>query len=180
MRCRLSLTAALASVVVAGCGHRSGAGETTPEPSASGQLRNATGEAVGVVAFTERPGGLTLSVSVGGLTPGLHGMHLHETGACSAPDFRSAGGHFNPEGRRHGRRNPDGPHAGDLPNLRVGDDGSADTAFIVDRAFIGTGARSLFHPGGTALVLHAGPDDERTDPSGGSGERVACAVLEPG
>jgi Cu-Zn family superoxide dismutase len=132
-----------------------------------------------VATLVDTAGALRLAVSVGGLTPGPHGLHVHAAGSCTPPSFASAGGHFNPEGRQHGRLNPSGPHLGDLPNLVVGPDGSADTSFAVSQAER-SGPRSLQQPGGTSVVIHAGPDDERTDPSGGSGDRVACAVLEPG
>jgi Cu-Zn family superoxide dismutase len=118
-------------------------------------------------------------VSVSGLTPGPHGIHIHEQGACTGPDFGSAGGHLNPAGRQHGLENPAGPHAGDLPNLLVDADGSADTIFAVSPDLL-AGGEGLFHVGGTAVVVHAERDDQHTDPSGGSGARVACGVVERG
>jgi Cu-Zn family superoxide dismutase len=144
---------------------------------ASGTLRNAAGERIGVATLTDTAGALLLGVSVGELSPGPHGMHFHAQGTCTPPDFTSAGPHFNPEGRKHGRLNPDGPHQGDLPNLIAGPDGAADTTFTLSADLAGNGPRSLLQPGGASLVIHAGPDDERTDPSGNSGDRVACAVL---
>jgi Cu-Zn family superoxide dismutase len=125
-------------------------------------------------------GTLNLGVSAAQLKPGPHGLHIHAQGTCTPPDFASAGPHFNPERREHGRLNPNGPHQGDLPNLIVGPDGSADTTFTVPAELALPGPRSVLPPGGTAIVIHADADDEHTDPSGGSGERVACAVLEPG
>jgi Cu-Zn family superoxide dismutase len=169
------LVAALAS---AGCSRAGGAGERGPEPMASGTFRNAAGERIGVATLTDTTGALELSVSVAQLSPGLHGLHFHAMGICTPPDFKSASTHFDPEGRKHGRLNPEGPHLGDLPNLLVGDDGSADTTFVIARELAGGGPRSLFQPGGSALVIHADPDDERTDPSGNSGDRIACAVLK--
>jgi Cu-Zn family superoxide dismutase len=121
---------------------------------------------------TDTAGVLRLAVSVGGLAPGPHGMHIHARGECAAPDFASAGAHFNPENKQHGRLNPAGPHLGDLPNLVVGADGSADTSLALPSGLLGPDVHSL--------VFHARPDDERTDPSGNSGDRVACAVLQPG
>jgi len=171
----------LASVLLAAaCSPSGGAGHPTPEAVASGTLRNVAGEAIGVATLTDTSGTLRLSLRVAQLFPGPHGLHFHSRGACTSPDFASAGGHFNPEGRKHGRLNPEGPHLGDLPNLIVGPDGSADTSFMVPRELAGTGPRSLLQPGGTALIVHAGADDERTDPSGNSGDRIACAVIEPG
>jgi Cu-Zn family superoxide dismutase len=173
---------ALASLLVAvlagaGCSRAGTAGKSGPEPLASGTFRNAAGERIGVATLTDTTGALKLGVSVAELSPGPHGLHFHTMGSCTPPDFKSASAHFNPDDRKHGRLNPDGPHLGDLPNLLVGPDGSADTTFVIARELAGGGSRSLFQPGGSALVIHAGPDDERTDPSGNSGERVACAVI---
>ncbi len=167
------------ALAAAGCS-RPGTGQPGPEPIASGTLRNAAGERIGVATLTDSTGTLYLGLSVAQLSPGPHGLHLHAQGVCSAPDFTSAGAHFNPDSRKHGRLNPEGPHLGDLPNLLVGAEGSIDTSFAVPTDLARPGPRSLLRPGGVALVIHAGPDDERTDPSGGSGARVACAVLEPG
>lgn len=168
------------ALIGAGCSRPGGAGRPGPEPVASGTFRNAAGERVGVATLTDTSGALQLGVSVAQLAPGPHGLHIHAQGTCTPPDFASAGPHFNPDGRKHGRLNPEGPHAGDLPNLIVGPDGTADTSFAVPTDLAGTGPRSLLQPGGTALVIHAGADDERTDPSGNSGDRVACAEIEPG
>jgi superoxide dismutase, Cu-Zn family len=150
-----------------------------PPPAATATLIDSTGGRVGVATFSQVAGGARLGVSVSGLTPGLHGIHIHEQGACTRPDFASAGGHLNPAHRQHGLENPDGPHAGDLPNLRVEDDGSADTIFAVSPDLLG-GEGLLFGAGGTAVVVHAEEDDQRTDPSGGSGARMACGVVERG
>jgi Cu-Zn family superoxide dismutase len=169
----------VSALLLAACSGGKPPGTPGPAAIAAGPFRNAGGERVGVATVTDTAGTLRLAVSVGGLTPGPHGIHVHAQGTCTPPAFTSAGSHFNPDGRKHGRLNPAGPHLGDLPNLIAGRDGSADTSFVL--AGVETsGPRSLVQPGGTSVVIHAGPDDERTDPSGGSGERVACAVLEPG
>ena len=105
-------------------------------------------------------------------------MHIHETGACTPPDFTSAGGHFNPASKRHGLLNPEGPHAGDLPNLLVREDGSADTTLTVSPSLLTEGPGSMIGPQKRALVIHADPDDQKTDPSGNSGARVVCGVIE--
>jgi Cu-Zn family superoxide dismutase len=178
----MTTSGALAALLVAvlagtGCSRAGSAGRSNPEPLASGTFRNAAGERIGVASLTDTAGALKLGVSVAELSPGPHGLHFHAMGSCTPPDFKSASSHFNPEGRKHGRLNPEGPHLGDLPNLLVGADGSADTTFVIARELAG-GPRSLFQPGGSALVIHAGPDDERTDPSGNSGDRVACAVIQ--
>jgi Cu-Zn family superoxide dismutase len=169
----------LAVILLAACSAGMAPGTPGPAALAAGPFRDAGGERVGVATLTDTAGNLGLAVSVAGLTPGLHGLHIHAVGTCTPPDFSSAGSHFNPAGRQHGRLNPSGPHLGDLPNLLVGSDGSADTSFALS-GVEASGPRSLLPPGGTSVVIHAGPDDERTDPSGGSGARVACAVLEPG
>lgn len=155
-------------------------GVPLPPPAATATLMDSTGARVGVATFSVVDSGARLGVSVSGLTPGEHGIHIHEQGACTAPDFASAGGHLNPTGRQHGLENPAGPHAGDLPNLRVEADGSADTIFTISPDLIAGGEGPLFHPGGTAVVVHAGQDDQHTDPSGGSGARVACGVVKRG
>ena len=121
-----------------------------------------------------------LKVKVTDLTPGNHGIHVHAVGMCEAPEFKTAGGHFNPTGKKHGLDNPEGHHGGDLPNLSVGADGHGTLTTTLEGLTLGAGDTSLFHAGGTALVVHADPDDEKTDPSGNSGARVACGVVSKG
>lgn len=175
-----ALTGALAILVVAAACSRGSTDGPNPKPFASGTFLNAAGDRVGLATLTDSAGTVRLGVSASQLSPGAHGLHFHARGTCTPPDFTSAGPHFNPDGRKHGRLSPEGPHLGDLPNLIAGPDGSADTSFTVARDLAGPGARSLVQPGGTALVIHAQADDERTDPSGNSGDRVACAVIERG
>jgi Cu-Zn family superoxide dismutase len=167
-------------VVLAACSHAGPGHGPGPAAIASGTLRDAAGERVGVATVTDTAGVLRLALSVGGLSPGLHGVHIHAAGQCTPPDFASASTHFNPTGAEHGLLNQRGPHLGDLPNLLAGPDGSADTSFALPRDLPASGAGSLLQPGGTSVVIHAEADDGRTDPSGNSGDRVACAVLEPG
>lgn len=155
-------------------------GVPLPPPAASATLMDSAGARVGVATFSVVDSGVRLGVSVSGLTPGQHGIHIHERGDCTTPDFASAGPHLNPAGRQHGLENPDGPHAGDLPNLKVEADGSADTIFALSRDLLAGGEGPLFHVGGTAVVVHAERDDQHTDPSGGSGARVACGVVKRG
>ena len=107
----------------------------------------------------------------------MHGIHVHAVGKCDAPDFMSAGGHFNPTMHQHGLDNPQGSHAGDMTNLTVASDGSASVDYLLKDASLASGANSLFGPDGTALVIHADMDDEKTDPSGNSGARIACGVI---
>jgi len=175
-----AVTGLLATLTLAAACSRGSTAGTSPRPFASGTFRDTAGDRVGLATLTDSAGAVRLGVSVSQLSPGPHGLHFHAQGTCTPPDFTSAGPHFNPDGRKHGRLNPEGPHLGDLPNLVAGPDGSADTSFTVAHDLAGPGTRSLLQPGGTALVIHAKPDDERTDPSGNSGDRVACAVIEPG
>jgi Cu-Zn family superoxide dismutase len=119
---------------------------------------------------------LNISVALAGLTPGTHGVHLHMTGSCEAPDFQSAGGHLDPGGREHGTENPQGAHLGDLPNVMIGANG-AGTVSATLRQPRAAALAAIFDADGTAVVVHEGADDYRTDPSGNSGERVACGVF---
>jgi superoxide dismutase, Cu-Zn family len=152
---------------------------------AGGTLIDGSGRAIGSVLLQETAGAVTVRVALNGsdvVKPGLHGIHFHAVGKCDGPDFMSAGAHFNPTGKKHGLNNPQGPHAGDLPNLPI----DASTATQGGYAWITTttlvtlspGPSSLFDADGTALVIHANPDDEMTDPAGNSGGRIACAVLQ--
>lgn len=142
------------------------------------ELRNDKGEVVGAAAFVEAPYGVMILLEASGLRPGQHGLHIHEMGRCDPPDFASAGSHFNPRGKRHGLMIMEGPHVGDLPNLVAGPDGSARTEVYLPHATLGAGTNSLAHPNGTALVIHADPDDQRTHPGGNAGARIACGVIE--
>ncbi|MBR9989850.1 MAG: superoxide dismutase family protein [Gemmatimonadetes bacterium] len=142
------------------------------------QLMNSAGVQVGVAHVAQVGTGVEVHVHISGLQPGSeHGLHFHENGSCGAPTFESAGGHFNPTNTQHGLDNPQGPHMGDMPNIRAGDDGVADTTFVKPDTQLRGGESSLQRSGGIALVVHAGRDDQRTDPSGNSGARIACGVL---
>ena len=144
---------------------------------AKADLVDAKGASVGTAVFTQKAKGVELDLNVSGLTPGQHGFHIHNVGKCDAPDFASAGPHFNPEGKQHGWDNPQGHHMGDLQNLTVGADGKAHVRVMVPGVTLGEGPNSLFHEGGTALVIHAKPDDGKSDPAGNAGPRVACGVI---
>ncbi len=178
MRRLLSLSlfaAGLAALVPLSFGSSGG----EPPPEARAVLRNAEGEEVGVVRFKETAAGVQLSVRIDGLPPGIRALHIHEAGSCRPPGFESAGGHFNPTGARHGFLNPEGPHAGDLPNFTVEEDGTAEFTITTGRVTLREGEKnSLFPEGGTSLVVHLDPDDYLTDPAGRAGERIACGVIE--
>ncbi len=141
--------------------------------TATAQLVTATGQPAGRATVTEVAGGLRVTLDARGLPPGTHGAHLHTVGACAPPDFASAGGHWNPAGTKHGSMNPAGPHAGDLPNLIVGQDGRGTLGVVL----AGATMSGLLDADGAATVVHANPDDLVTDPSGNSGGRIACGVL---
>ncbi len=146
--------------------------------SARAQLKDAQANVVGTATLSEVPGGVRLTLRVNGLTPGEHGFHIHAVGKCEPPGFMSAGAHFNPYGEHHGLANPAGPHAGDFQNLKVGSDGTGSLDTTDSLVTLKEGSSSLFPPGGTSLIIHADPDDEKTDPAGNSGARVACGVIE--
>ena len=139
-------------------------------------LRTPAGQLVARAMVYQTPAGLAVRVQAQGLAPGHYGAHLHAVGRCEGPDFASAGPHWNPTDRHHGTLNPDGHHLGDLPNLDVAADGGGRVEFTITGAEM-TGAMGLFDADGAAIVIHAAPDDYRTDPSGNSGARIACAVL---
>ncbi|WP_420812013.1 superoxide dismutase family protein [Parasphingorhabdus marina] len=125
----------------------------------------------------EGDGGLILRIDATGLTPGAKGVHIHAVGQCEGPDFTSAGGHWNPEGSEHGFDNPRGAHKGDIVNLDVGPDGTGMLESTVDGATLKEGPNALLDEDGAAFVVHEGPDDFVTDPSGNSGARIACGVF---
>ena len=142
-------------------------------------LRDSTGREVARATLIERSEGVVISIEGSGLPPGEHGFHIHDAGECHPPDFKSAAGHFNPEGKEHGFENPRGSHAGDLPNLAVGDDGKVKTQRLARGVTLsGTGKTSLLKPGGTSLVIHEKPDDYKTDPDGSAGKRIACGAIQ--
>jgi superoxide dismutase, Cu-Zn family len=146
--------------------------------TAHANLIDSTGKSIGKATLTQTSGGVRIKATLSGLPPGTHGMHIHTVGKCDAPDFKTAGGHFNPDMKKHGMNNPDGMHAGDLPNIEVGQDGKAKVSVLAAHVTLDPGDHSLFHDGGTSLVIHEKADDYMTDPSGNSGNRIACGVIE--
>ena len=139
-------------------------------------LVNSAGQTIGSVRAWETAGGVSFHISASGLPHGLHGVHVHAVGRCDPPDFTTAGPHWNPAGKKHGMNNPAGPHAGDLPNVEVAANGVLGATVTL----AGASMAALLDADGSALVIHAGADDYKTDPSGNSGGRVACAVIQPG
>jgi len=144
---------------------------------AKADLLDAHGTPVGTATFTDKADGVELELKAFNLPPGLHGFHIHAVGKCEAPDFQTAGPHFNPEGKKHGLDSPQGHHLGDMQNLDIGGGGEGRIKILVHGITLDEGAKSLFHEGGTSLVIHDKPDDEVTDPSGNSGARIACGVI---
>jgi Cu-Zn family superoxide dismutase len=175
-------TLALAALVGAGFG--CAAGGQTPAaravtPAAPGiTIIDTHGKNVGTGSLLGSQFGSVLSLQLSGLPPGMHGLHVHQGAACDPPAFASAGAHLNPTGKQHGSLNPQGPHAGDLPNLNVHADGTLDTTFTLTGELAKPGVMSAGSPART-LVIHAKQDDLKTDPSGNSGDRIACGVIRP-
>jgi Cu-Zn family superoxide dismutase len=175
------ITAAVATLVAAACASTP---REAPDPvvqgpaAASAQLRDPGGRTVAAASASEVGDGLRVRVEASGLAPGVYGAHLHAVGRCDSPSFESAGPHWNPGNREHGRDNPRGQHLGDLPNLLVGTDGRGSFEFTIPGATISNGPRRLLDADGASVLLHARPDDYRTDPSGNSGARIACGVLD--
>lgn len=155
----------------------------TPIGAAQGPLnvalKNAAGEEIGNAILTPLAKGVRLVVDVKGLTPGEHAIHFHENGTCAAPKFDSAGGHFAPGTKTHGFDVKGGHHAGDMPNLIVPASGAVKVEIVNTEVTLAKGPASLLKKGGTALVIHAGPDDYKSQPAGNSGDRVACGEVKP-
>jgi Cu-Zn family superoxide dismutase len=156
----------------------SGCATVSPEVKslARAEIVTAAGNPAGQATITTHANMVTLTVQARGLTPGAHGMHLHAQGNCSGSGFTAAGGHLNPAMHQHGSLNPAGAHLGDLPNLMIARDG-AGAATVMLPGDWSTIEPALFDADGTAIVIHAGPDDYKTDPSGNSGARVACGAF---
>jgi Cu-Zn family superoxide dismutase len=157
-----------------GCALMAGVAEA--QPKASADIKNAAGETVGEAVLEQRDDGVQITVTVTGLSPGLHAFHIHETGRCDPP-FESAGGHFNPTGKQHGKDNPQGPHLGDLPNLDVPQSGRVKAQVTVKDVTLAGGRHALLDADGAALVVHEGADDYKSDPAGNAGKRLACGVI---
>ncbi|HMP44395.1 MAG TPA: superoxide dismutase family protein [Sphingopyxis sp.] len=170
--------AGMAAVALAGCamGKKEPAVAGPPAPDATAQLTDARGADRGRVDIYRDTDGLRLELVARGFGAGTYGMHVHEVGLCEPPKYTSAGAHWNPTGAQHGRDNPLGAHHGDLPNLVV----EPDTIGRATLRLVGTrlsGEGALLDADGASFVIHARPDDNRTDPSGNSGDRIVCGVI---
>ncbi len=143
-------------------------------------LKNADGKSVGNATLRQTKDGVLITLQVKGLPPGLHAVHVHAEGKCEGPKFTSAGGHFNPTNKKHGLKSSEGPHAGDLPDIYVTKEGIGRYEALTDAITLKPGDTSIFDSDGSALVIHAQPDDNTTDPAGNAGDRIVCGVITKG
>lgn len=150
------------------------AGWTDPAAAAAAEMKDAEGRTVGTVELSQLPSGVLLHAKFEGLMPGTHAFHVHAVGKCEPP-FTSAGGHYNPDGAKHGLLAEDGPHAGDMPNIHVPESGTLEIEVFNSRLALDD---ALFDGDGAAIVIHEGPDDYKTDPAGAAGPRIACGVIQ--
>jgi len=140
-------------------------------------LQDAKGQTVGTATIQAEKQGVTVKLNLKNLAPGKHALHFHQNAKCEAPDFKSAGPHFNPESKKHGLLNPEGHHAGDMQNFTAAADGTAKATVVDKDVTLGDDSHSLFSNGGTALMIHAKADDMKTDPAGNAGDRIACGMI---
>jgi superoxide dismutase, Cu-Zn family len=182
MTTRIFLSALAASVLAGSAIARDGTG---PAPDARSRqakpvtvkLVDAKSDSIGTATLSPAQAGVTIALALKGLSAGEHAIHVHRTASCEAPGFTSAGGHFNPERKQHGMNNPQGPHAGDMPNFTVDAAGRSTATIIAPGVTLADGPHSVFTGGGTALVIHEKADDMRSDPAGNAGTRIACGVI---
>ena len=168
---------ALLAALVAGCNpFRSSRIEAVSVESARSTLYNTSRQVVGQATLQQATQGVLITVDLSGAPPGSHGFHIHETGRCD-PDFSAAGGHFNPDNHQHGLLNPQGAHAGDLPNVHIPENGRLRFEVLARDVRLIGGANGLLDGDATALMLHAFADDYRSDPAGGAGDRIVCGVV---
>ena len=178
MNSRIGVSVVVSLVLFAACRPQTQVGSPS---GATGRatIRNAAGATIGVLLLEPTSRGVHITGTLTSLPAGAHGIHLHGVGKCDATDFATAGSHFNPGGAHHGLENPAGPHAGDLPNITVSPDGQAVVDLTTPRVTLSaTAPTGIFDADGTAVVIHVGQDDQRTDPAGNSGARIACGVVE--
>jgi Cu-Zn family superoxide dismutase len=177
---RAAIALAASAVLTAACGdadeERAAGGQSASPVTATADLRDASGQTVASARLSDATRGVLVHLTISKAPAGVRAFHVHETGRCNAPDFESAGAHFNPSKAQHGLFNDQGPHTGDLPNLHVGP-GRSELEILVVGATLGGGPMTLLDGDGAALVLHGAADDYRTDPAGNAGPRIACGVI---
>lgn len=167
-------------LLLTGCGKKPDSLPVSAEQveTLSAPIINIAGKEIGEVTVTETTEGVTFEIIAEGLPPGKKGTHIHETGKCTPPDFKSAGSHLNPEGKEHGFENPKGYHLGDLPNIEVGKDGTINVSLTLNEMTLKRDAKNtILDKDGSAFVIHEDKDDYKTDPAGNAGARIACAAL---
>lgn len=152
---------------------------TTPSAAATAQMKGTAGRDFGTLTLSESATGITVSGTLSGLPPGTHGFHIHEVGKCEGPTFETAGAHWNPTGKAHGSLNPAGPHLGDMANITVGSDSTVNVQVTTPGGTL-HGENALLDDNGAAIVIHADADDYKSNPSGNSGNRIACGVVTGG
>jgi Cu-Zn family superoxide dismutase len=159
----------------------SGFAQSKPVKKKTVELKDTKGNDVGTATIVSKGTGVEVKIALKGLPPGEHAVHFHQNAKCDPPDFKSAGPHFNPTGKQHGFQNPQGHHAGDMPNFTVKENGTAKATVKDEDVVLGTGSEpnSLFANGGTAIMIHAKADDMKTDPAGNAGDRIACGAITP-
>jgi Cu-Zn family superoxide dismutase len=170
---RLHNILAVAGSLVISCAFSAAAQKATVKVD----LSDGQGKSVGTAELSPAGQGVSISLNLMNLTPGEHAIHVHTVAKCEGPAFTTAGPHLNPDMKHHGLQNPEGPHAGDMPNFTVAGDGTAKATVVAPGVTMGDDSHSVFTNGGTALVIHANADDMKSDPAGNAGARIACGVI---